>query len=100
VQLLDALAAEDGATMLGIADSMADRSLSFAGALQDLGSLLHKVALAQAVPASVQDEWPEAEDVRRLAGSSTRRKPSFSTRLPTLAAANWRWRRTNTPASR
>ncbi|WP_342052898.1 DNA polymerase III subunit gamma/tau, partial [Cupriavidus sp. OTU4054] len=68
VQLLDALAAEDGATMIGIADSMADRSLSFAGALQDLGSLLHKVALAQAVPASVQDEWPEAGDVRRLAG--------------------------------
>ncbi|CAG9164064.1 DNA polymerase III subunit gamma/tau [Cupriavidus pampae] len=67
VQLLDALAAEDGATMIGIADSMADRSLSFAGALQDLGSLLHKVALAQAVPASVQEEWPEAGDVRRLA---------------------------------
>ncbi|SDO60365.1 DNA polymerase III, gamma subunit /DNA polymerase III, tau subunit [Ralstonia sp. 25mfcol4.1] len=68
VQLLDALAAEDGGAMLRIADSMADRSLSFAGALQDLGSLLHKIALAQAVPASVQDEWPEAEDVRRLAG--------------------------------
>ncbi|MFS8975568.1 DNA polymerase III subunit gamma/tau [Cupriavidus necator] len=68
VQLLDALAAEDGAAMMGIADAMADRSLSFAGALQDLGSLLHKVALAQAVPASVQDEWPEADDVRRLAG--------------------------------
>ncbi|NYH99725.1 DNA polymerase III subunit gamma/tau [Cupriavidus plantarum] len=68
VQLLDALAAEDGATLIGIADSMADRSLSFAGALQDLGSLLHKVALAQAVPASVQDEWPEAGEVRRLAG--------------------------------
>ena len=68
VQLLDALAAEDGAAMIGIADAMADRSLSFAGALQDLGSLLHKIALAQAVPASVQDEWPEAEDVRRLAG--------------------------------
>ncbi|MEM5426924.1 DNA polymerase III subunit gamma/tau [Cupriavidus oxalaticus] len=68
VQLLDALAAEDGAAMLGIADAMADRSLSFAGALQDLASLLHKVALAQAVPAAVQDEWPEADDVRRLAG--------------------------------
>ncbi|SPA25073.1 DNA POLYMERASE III (SUBUNITS TAU AND GAMMA) [Cupriavidus taiwanensis] len=67
VQLLDALAAEDGAAMLAIADAMADRSLSFAGALQDLGSLLHKVALAQAVPASVQDEWPEADEVRRLA---------------------------------
>lgn len=69
VQLLDALAAEDGASMLGIADAMADRSLSFAGALQDLGSLLHKIALAQAVPASVQDEWPEADEVRRLAGT-------------------------------
>ncbi|WP_432257504.1 DNA polymerase III subunit gamma/tau [Cupriavidus sp. TMH.W2] len=68
VQLLDALAAEDGAAMLALADAMADRSLSFAGALQDLGSLLHKVALAQAVPASVQDEWPEADEVRRLAG--------------------------------
>ncbi|SOY47543.1 DNA POLYMERASE III (SUBUNITS TAU AND GAMMA) [Cupriavidus taiwanensis] len=68
VQLLDALAAEDGAAMLAIADAMGDRSLSFAGALQDLGSLLHKVALAQAVPASVQDEWPEADEVRRLAG--------------------------------
>lgn len=69
VQLLDAVAAEDGAAMLRIADSMADRSLSFAGALQDLGSLLHKIALAQAVPASVQEEWPEAEDVRRLAAA-------------------------------
>jgi DNA polymerase-3 subunit gamma/tau len=68
VQLLDALAAEDGAALIGIADAMADRSLSFAGALQDLGSLLHKIALAQAVPASVQEEWPEAGDVRRLAG--------------------------------
>ncbi|MGO4330909.1 DNA polymerase III subunit gamma/tau, partial [Cupriavidus sp. M-11] len=69
VQLLDALAAEDGAAMLAVADGMADRSLSFAGALQDLASLLHKVALAQAVPASVQEEWPEAADVRRFAGS-------------------------------
>ncbi|MCG5261154.1 DNA polymerase III subunit gamma/tau, partial [Cupriavidus gilardii] len=69
VQLLDALAAEDGAAMLAVADSMADRSLSFAGALQDLGSLLHKIALAQAVPASVQEEWPEAGEVRRLAAA-------------------------------
>ena len=69
VQLLDALAAEDGAAMLAIADTMADRSLSFAGALQELGALLHKIALAQAVPAAVQDEWPEAADVRRLAAA-------------------------------
>lgn len=69
IQLLDALAAEDGAAMLAVADGMADRSLSFAGALQDLASLLHKIALAQAVPASVQEEWPEAAEVRRLAAA-------------------------------
>ncbi|QOT74988.1 DNA polymerase III subunit gamma/tau [Cupriavidus basilensis] len=69
VQLLDALAAEDGAAMLAVADGMADRSLSFAGALQDLASLLHKIALAQAVPASVQEEWPEAAEVRRFAAA-------------------------------
>ncbi|AJG20077.1 DNA polymerase III subunits gamma and tau [Cupriavidus basilensis] len=69
VQLLDALAAEDGPAMLAVADGMADRSLSFAGALQDLASLLHKIALAQAVPASVQEEWPEAAEVRRFAAA-------------------------------
>ncbi|MFJ1260639.1 DNA polymerase III subunit gamma/tau, partial [Cupriavidus sp. CuC1] len=69
VQLLDALAAEDGGAMLAVADGMADRSLSFAGALQDLASLLHKIALAQAVPASVQEEWPEAAEVRRFAAA-------------------------------
>ena len=67
VRLLDALADENGAGLVGIADEMAGRSLSFSGALQDLASLLQKIALAQVVPAAVQDDWPEADDVRRLA---------------------------------
>lgn len=67
VRLLDALADENGATLIGIADEMAGRSLSFSGALQDLASLLQKIALAQVVPAAVQDDWPEADDIRRLA---------------------------------
>jgi DNA polymerase-3 subunit gamma/tau len=46
---------------------MAVRSLSFSLALQDLASLLQKVALAQTVPSAVLDDWPEAADVRRLA---------------------------------
>lgn len=69
VRICDALVAEDGATLLSIADEMAERSLSFSAALQDLSALLHKVALAQTVPAAVQDDWPEAADVRRLAQS-------------------------------
>ncbi|ATG20206.1 DNA polymerase III subunit gamma/tau [Ralstonia pickettii] len=67
VRLLDALADENGAALIDIADEMAGRSLSFSGALQDLASLLQKIALAQVVPAAVQDDWPEADDVRRLA---------------------------------
>ncbi|EPX98438.1 MULTISPECIES: DNA polymerase III subunit gamma/tau [Ralstonia] len=67
VRLLDALADENGAGLVEIADEMAGRSLSFSGALQDLASLLQKIALAQVVPAAVQDDWPEADDVRRLA---------------------------------
>jgi DNA polymerase-3 subunit gamma/tau len=68
VRILDALAQKDGAALLAVADEMATRSLSYNAALQDLGSLLHRVALAQTVPAAVPDDLPEREDVLRLAG--------------------------------
>ncbi|TMS57474.1 DNA polymerase III subunit gamma/tau [Imbroritus primus] len=68
IRLLDALAAQDGPGVLAVADEMTGRSLSFAGALQDLASLLHKIALVQAVPEALQDEWPEAQDIVRFAG--------------------------------
>ncbi|MDR5854685.1 DNA polymerase III subunit gamma/tau [Caballeronia sp. LZ062] len=67
IRLIDALAAGDGASVLAIADEMALRSLSFSTALQDLASLLHRIAWAQFAPSSVLDEWPEAEDIRRFA---------------------------------
>ncbi|GGC05563.1 hypothetical protein GCM10007205_13400 [Oxalicibacterium flavum] len=68
VRILDALAAKDGAGLLAVADEMAARSLSYNAALQDLGSLLHRVALAQSVPAAVPEDLPEREDILRLAG--------------------------------
>jgi DNA polymerase-3 subunit gamma/tau len=67
IRLLDALADGDGAEVLAVADEMALRSLSFSTALQDLASLLHRVAWAQFAPSSVLDEWPEASDLRRFA---------------------------------
>ncbi|MFM0733821.1 DNA polymerase III subunit gamma/tau [Paraburkholderia sediminicola] len=67
IRLLDALADGDGAAVLAVADEMALRSLSFSTALQDLASLLHRVAWAQFAPSSVLDEWPEAADLRRFA---------------------------------
>jgi DNA polymerase III subunit gamma/tau len=41
--------------------------MSFSLALQDLASLLQKIASAQVVPESVLDDWPEAAEIRRLA---------------------------------
>ena len=69
IRMLDALAAKDGASLLAVADEMAARSLSYNAALQDLGTLLHRIALAQAVPSAVPDDVPEREDIVRLAGA-------------------------------
>jgi DNA polymerase-3 subunit gamma/tau len=67
IRLLDALAAMDGAGLLAVADEMAARSLSYSVALQDLGTLLHRIALAQSVPTALPEDLPEREDVLRLA---------------------------------
>jgi len=67
IRVLDALHTKTGAELVAIADEMALRSLSFSLALQDLASLLQKIALAQTVPAAILDDWPEANEVRRLA---------------------------------
>mgnify|MGYP000329908371 FL=1 len=69
VRLLDALAAANGADLLAVADEMASRSLSYNGALQDLGTLLHRIALAQSVPNAVPQDLPELADILRLAAA-------------------------------
>jgi DNA polymerase-3 subunit gamma/tau len=51
---------------------MGERSMSFSLALQDLSSLLQKIAAAQIVPESVLDDWPEAGEIRRLATQLTK----------------------------
>ncbi len=67
VRVLDALAAQDGASLLAVADEMAARSLSWNAALQDLGTLLNRIAIAQTVPSAVPDDLPERDDILRLA---------------------------------
>jgi DNA polymerase-3 subunit gamma/tau len=67
IRLLDALARQDGADLIAVADEMASRSLSYQGALQDLGTLLHRIALAQTVPTALPDDLPELADIQRLA---------------------------------
>ncbi len=59
--ILNALTRGDGPALLAEADRMAARSLSFDAALQELGVLLHRVALAQTVPAALADDEPDRE---------------------------------------
>ena len=65
--ILRNLAAGDGAALIADADRMNERSLSFEMALQDLGSLLHRLALLQVVPQAISDDDPDAETLRELA---------------------------------
>ncbi|RDU95359.1 DNA polymerase III subunit gamma/tau [Trinickia dinghuensis] len=87
IRLLDAIAACDGQLVLSIADEMASRSLSFSTALQDLASLLHRVAWAQFAPASVLDEWPEASDLRRFGEALAPEQVQLFYQIATLGRA-------------
>ena len=53
LRILEALANNDGGALLAEADRMAERSIGFEAALQDLASLLHRIALAQVAPAAI-----------------------------------------------
>jgi DNA polymerase-3 subunit gamma/tau len=66
VSLLDALAAQDGARLLAVADDMAARSLSYSAALQDLATLFNRIAIAQSVPQAIPEDLPEREEILRL----------------------------------
>ncbi len=59
--LLDGLLAQDVLAMLDVAKLMDARSLSFDGGLQELGTLFHRIALAQFAPEALLEE---AERIR------------------------------------
>jgi DNA polymerase-3 subunit gamma/tau len=65
-RLLDAVADDRAADALALARELAERGLAFSQVLRDLASLLHRIALAQGVAESIEDD-PDAAEVRRLA---------------------------------
>jgi DNA polymerase-3 subunit gamma/tau len=65
--ILRALARRDGAALIAEAARMESLSLSFEATLQDLASLMHRIALAQAVPDAVADDDPDREVIGALA---------------------------------
>jgi len=69
--LLVALRDQNGAAVLDISDEMSLRSLAFDSALQELATLLHRIALAQSVPQAIADDEPERDRLFELAKSFT-----------------------------
>jgi DNA polymerase-3 subunit gamma/tau len=65
--LLDALAAGDGAGLMAQADLIESRSLSFDAALQELGAVLHGIAVLQLAPAAAARDDPDFSRLEALA---------------------------------
>jgi DNA polymerase-3 subunit gamma/tau len=65
--ILSALQQQDGPGLIAVADRMAEHSLSFEIALQDLATLLHRVALAQTVPQAIATDDPDHGALMALA---------------------------------
>jgi DNA polymerase-3 subunit gamma/tau len=70
-ELLDALRDRNGGVLLQIADNMAARSMSFDAALQELATLLHRIALAQTVPQAIAEDEPERAHLLELSQTFT-----------------------------
>jgi DNA polymerase-3 subunit gamma/tau len=70
-RIVDALAADDGAALLAEARVLAERGLSLSSALDELASLFHRMAVAQAVP----DAAAQCDDGERVAAAAARFTP-------------------------
>ncbi|KAA1193488.1 DNA polymerase III subunit gamma/tau [Pseudohalioglobus sediminis] len=66
-QLLEAVAGGDPAAVLEVVARMAEHAPDFEGSCDELISLTHRVAVAQAVPDAIDNSWGDAERVAALA---------------------------------
>ncbi len=69
--LLEALAQADGQALLQRVAELAEQGRDFEGVLADLVGYLHRVALAQALPAALAAEDPESAAITGLAAALT-----------------------------
>ena len=68
-KIVESLARRDGTAMLAQAEAMAAHGVSFEQALQELGALWHRIAVAQIVPGALLDDGQDDATVRALAAS-------------------------------
>ncbi|WOJ94257.1 DNA polymerase III subunit gamma/tau [Congregibacter variabilis] len=70
-ELLEALLADDAKALITNCAQMDEQGVDFASAVDELCSVLHRCALAQAVPGAIDREFGDAERLADLAGRMT-----------------------------
>ncbi|MCB1675172.1 MAG: DNA polymerase III subunit gamma/tau [Halioglobus sp.] len=70
-QLLEAVSGGQSRAVLDVIANMAEHAPDFVGSLDELLSLLHRIAIAQLVPDAIDNRRGDAERVARLAGAIT-----------------------------
>jgi len=71
LDLLAAIADNDAKQALAVVDDLATHSPDYSGALDELSSVLHQVAIEQAVPGSLDESLPEFARLQSLSKSLT-----------------------------
>ena len=69
--LAEAVAARDAAAALATVEDMSEHAPDYGGSLQELASLMHRVAVAQMVVDAVDNNFGDAEQVKELAARVT-----------------------------
>lgn len=70
-ELLESVSEDDPAKVLGTVQRMAEYAPDFEGSLDELLSLIHRVATAQIVPDAIDNSWGDAQRVAQLARAIT-----------------------------
>jgi DNA polymerase-3 subunit gamma/tau len=70
-RLLQAVTAQDAAQALEVVEAMSEHAPDYAGCLAEMASMLHRVAVAQAVPQAIDNSWGDAAAVEELAAMMT-----------------------------
>ncbi len=70
-ELLEAVSNDDPEAVLGTVQRMAEFAPDFESSLDELLSLIHRVATAQVVPSAIDNSWGDADRVAQIARSLT-----------------------------
>jgi len=66
IEIVRAIIEGNGAAVIAQADRMAERSLSFDSALEELATLLHRLALAKSIPGALAEDDPDHDSLVSL----------------------------------